>query len=251
MMVQDTFAERLFTMKIKSRLVCFVMTAAMAVCAMTACSDSAENTSSSEWTPHKFGISDTTANGVKLNMTVDEVKAAIGEPDKEENITEDQFIYGEHLNMTYGQMHLSFYDINEGNNLKLGSISSNSPEVIFAGGLHVGNTKDEVLGAFTQEEDTTDLMLYGEKYGSFIYGDLISDYFIERKPTGAIESAYIQDHDAKSDGYYMIIYTYYNPLQWSDDGSSYTGDYYHMVFYVDTATDKVNSILLEHMNALA
>ena len=180
MMVQDTFAERLFTMKINSRLVCFVMTAAMAVCAMTACGDSAENTSSSEWTPHKFGISDTTANGVKLNMTVDEVKAAIGEPDKEENITEDQFIYGEHLNMTYGQMHLSFYDINEGNNLKLSSISSNSPEVNFAGGLHVGNTKDEVLGAFTQEEDTTDLMLYGEKYGSFIYGDLISDYFIER-----------------------------------------------------------------------
>lgn len=226
------------------------MAAAMAVCALTACGDSGENTSSTEWTPHKFDVEDTAANGVKLGMTMEEVKAAIGKPDKEENITEDQFIYGEHINLTYGEMFLSFYDIHEGDDIRLGSISSDSPEVTFAGGLHAGSTKEEVLAAFAQDDNAPDLMFYGTKYGSFIYGDFTDMDFIEKKPTGAIEFAYIQDRDAEVDGYYMIIYNYYNPLQWRDDRSSYTGDYYHLIFYVDSKSDKVTSVLLEHNLAM-
>ena len=57
----------------------------------------------------------------------------------------------------------------------------------------------------------------------------------------------LPDRDAADDGYYMIIYNYYNPLKWSKDGKSYTGDFYHMIFYVDTESDKVKSILLEHL----
>ncbi len=216
---------------------------------LTACGNSDDNTNSTAWTPHKFSVSDAYANGVKLGMTTDEVKKAIGDPDKEDNITEDQFIYGEHLDMTYGKMNLSFYDINEGEDYVLGSISSDSADVIFAGGLHVGSTKEEVLAAYTKEDDAADLMLSGEKYGTFLYGNITSEEFVVQKPTGKIETAFIQDHDAEADGYYMIIYEFYNPLNWSEDATDFTGDYYHIVFYVDTATDKVSSILLEHMKA--
>ena len=152
--------------------------------------------------------------------------------------------------MQYGKMFLSFYDIKEGDNITLSSISADSPDVIFAGGLHVGSTKEEVLAAFTQEENAPDLILADQKYGTFIYGDMTNDDFIEKKPTGTIECAYIQDLDAETDNYYMIIYNYYNPLQWSDDGSSFTGDFYHLVFYMDTESDKVKTVLLEHLAAV-
>ena len=235
---------------IKNRLVCLVMAAAMAACALTACGDPVDNTSSTQWTPHRFGMEDLTANGVKLGMSVEEVKDILGKPDKEENITENQFIYGKHLDLTYGKMTLSFYDIQEGENNTLSSISSDSSEDLFAGGIHVGSTKEEVLATFAQDKNAPDLILYGEKYGSFVYGDMTSDDFIEKKPTGAVENAYIQDRDAQADGYYLIIYNYYNPLKWSDDGSSFTGDYYHMIFYVDSQKNTVNSILLEHQLAM-
>lgn len=236
--------------KIKTRLICILMAAAMTVCALTACGDSGESTFSAEWTPHKFGVEDTEVNGVKLGMTIEEVKAAIGNPDKEENITEDQFIYGEHINLSYGKMFLSFYDINEGDDIRLGSISSDSPEVKFAEGLHAGSTKEEVLAAFAQDDNPPDLIFYGDKFGRFIYGDFTDMDFMEKKPTGAIENAYIQDRDAETEGYYMIIYHYYNPLKWQDDGSSYTGDYYQLVFYLDSKSDKVTSVLLEHNSAM-
>ena len=233
----------------RNKVICFIMAGAMALCAITACGDKdkEDNTSSAAWTPHKVGLEDTAVNGVKLGMTTDEVKNILGEPDKEENITEDQFIFGTHLDLTYGEMHLSFYDINEGDNIVLGSISADSPEVEFAGGLHTDSTKDEVLDAFFKDANATDLVLYGEKFGSFIYGDYTDNDFIEKKPKDSIQFAYVQDRDAADDGYYMIIYNYYNPLKWSKDGKSYTGDFYHMIFYVDTESDKVKSILLEHL----
>lgn len=252
MVRRDNHFRRTDTMKtnIRNRLLCFVMATAMAVCAMTACGESTDNTSSDEWTPHRFGVEDTEANGVRLGMTADEVKKTLGKLDKEAIYTEDQFIYGEHLDLTYGQMILSFYDINEGNDFSLGSISSQSPDVIFAGGLHAGSTRDEVLTTFYRDENAPDLVFYGEKYGSFLYGDITNNDFLERKPTGAIETAYIQDRDAEADGYYMIIYEYYDPLRWSDDQTGFTGDCYHIIFYLDTASDKVSSILLEHMQAM-
>ena len=232
----------------KKRIVTFIMAALMALCALTACGEPVENASSAEsgWKAHKFGTGDLTVNGVSLGMTAEEVKDKLGKPDKEENVTEDQFIYGEHLDINYGKMLLSFYDISGEGNSTLSSISTYSPEVEFPGGLHVGSTKEEVLAAFAQDDNAPDLEFYGEKYGTFIYGDMTSGDFLSKKPTGVIEAAYIQDHDAEEDGYYMMIYTYYNPLKWSEDGNEFSGDYYQLVFYVDTATDKVTSILLSH-----
>ena len=103
------------------------------------------------------------------------------------------------------------------------------------------------MDAFFKDANATDLILYGEKFGSFIYGDYTDNDFIEKKPKDSIQFAYVQDRDAADDGYYMIIYNFYNPLKWSKDGKSYTGDFYHMIFYVDTESDKVKSILLEHL----
>ena len=202
-------------------------------------SSAAEN-----YSPHKFGVEDAAAGGVRIGMTEEQVTEILGEPDDKQNVTNDNFIYGEYTGMRYGKLNLSFYDINEQGDFTLGIIYTESPEVKFAGGLHVGSTKDEVLEAFTHEQELQPLYFstMEESCGDYIYGDVNQSWFLEQKPMEAIECAYINRFGEDGSGYYMMEYYYYNPLDWNADRSAYTGDSYSMVFYVDSETDTVNSI---------
>ena len=81
-----------------------------------------------------------------------------------------------------------------------------------------------------------------ESCGDYIYGDINQSWFLEYKPEGVIECAYINRFGEEYDNSYMMEYYYYNPLDWNADKSAYTGDSYSMVFYLDSATDVVTAI---------
>ena len=189
-------------------------------------------------------MEDAAAKGVRLDMTEQQVTEILGEPDGRQNVTNDNFIYGEYTSMRYGKLNLSFYDINEQGNFTLGIIYTESPEVNFAGGLHVGSTKDEVLKAFTYEKEPAPLYFstMEESCGDYIYGDVNRSLFLENKPTDVIQCAYINRFGEDVDHSYVMEYYYYNPLDWNADKSAYTGDSYSMVFYLDSESDTVTAV---------
>ncbi len=245
-------------MKKTTKMMSLLLAAIMLTCALSACDWGVhpvpeDNTSSSEtFHPHKFGVADAAVKGVKIGMTQEQVKSILGEPDEEENVPDDNFIYGKYIDMTYGGLTLSFYDINEGDALTLGSFSTDSPEVIFAGGLHVGSTKDEVLATFTHDENAKALYFASmeESCGDYIYGDFNSDDFLINKPTGEIQYAYINRYGEDIDDSYMMEYYYYPPLVWNEDEDDYTGECYSMVFYMESGTDIVTDIRISFDLAL-
>ena len=159
-------------------------------------------------------------------------------------VTNDNFIYGEYTSMRYGKLNLSFYDVNEQGNFTLGIIYTESPEVNFVGGLHVGSTKEDVLNVFTHEKEPQPLYFstMEESCGDYIYGDINASWFLENKPKDVIECAYINRFGEDTYNSYMMEYFYYNPLDWTADKSAYTGDSYSMVFYLDSTSDTVTSI---------
>lgn len=244
--------------------ICFLLAAALFCAgALYGCSDSGNAdgskgsgkktgiVSSEPFTPHRFGKSDLTVNGsVTLGMTVEDVKEALGQPDNEETFGNDDFIYGTYTTMKYDNLTLTFYDVMGGKNFLLGSINSDSEDDLFAGGLHVGSTVDEVLTAFTQDEERAPLYYanFEESYGDYIYGDYTRDNFLERRPKGVIEYAFI-DKWAFDNGYmneYTLQYYYADQLTWSEDETAYSGDLYSMIFYVDSDTELVKSIMLSY-----
>ena len=229
-------------------LAAFILTASLISCDRGVNPVPDDGTSSSSaaeaYTPHKFGVEDAAAMGVRLGMAPSQVTDILGEPDDRQNVTNDNFIYGGYTSMRYGKLNLSFYDINEPGNFTLGIIYTESSDVIFAGGLHVGSSKDDVLKAFTHEKEPAPLYIstMEESCGDYIYGDINQSLFLENKPTDVIQCAYINRFGEETDNSYMMEYYYYNPLDWNADKSAYTGDSYSMVFYVDSESDTVTSI---------
>lgn len=199
------------------------------------------------FTPHQFGVEDATVKGVRIGMTQEQVKKILGEPDEVEDGTGDGFIYGTCIDYLYGELSLSFYDVNEGDDLTLGTIFTASPEIKFVGGLHVGCTKDEVLKVFTHDENPEPLYFEGteESCGDYIYGHTNGSLFIEEKPTDEIYCAYFNRYGQDEDNTYMMEYYYYPPLNWNADKSDYIGEYYSMIFYMDGETDTVTDIRIE------
>lgn len=242
-------------MKKTIQLISLILAAVLLTASLAAC-QSAENggaddgisSASEAFAPHKFAVDDAALNGVKIGMTPEHVKKILGEPKSEQLNDRDNFIYGAYLEMEYEGFTLLFYDINEGEDYTLGMISSSSESVNFAGGLHVGSTKDEVLAAFTHEEDPQPLYFSDmeESCGDYIYGEINSSQFIEYKPEGVIQVAYFNRYAEDMENSYMMEYYYYNPLDWSADKSSFTGDCYSMVFYVESETDTVTSIRISY-----
>ena len=228
-------------------LAAMLLTASLASCDPAekgGTNEAAVSSSSEKYTPHRFGVADAAASGVKIGMTEEQVTEILGQPDDRQSVTNDNFIYGEYVSMRYGKLNLSFYDINEQGDFTLCIIYSESPEVKFAGGLHVGSTKNDVLEAFTHEQEPQPLYFSTteESCGDYIYGDINQSWFLEYKPEGVIECAYINRFGEEYDNSYMMEYYYYNPLDWNADKSAYTGDSYSMVFYLDSATDVVTAI---------
>lgn len=215
-------------------------------------SSNVAGTSSAEvFTPHHFGKSDLTVNGtISLGMTVEEVKAILGQPDSEGTFPNDNFIYGTYIALKYGDLRLTFFDAAGGDVFTLGIVNSSSEKDVFAGGLHVGSTKEDVLAAFTKDDESEPLYFAGieESYGDYIYGNFNRGNFEEFKPQGSIEYAYTNkwglDNGYETD--YTMEYYYADPLIWSEDGEGYSGDLYSMIFTVDGETDLVENIMLNY-----
>lgn len=236
-------------------LAAMLLTASLASCDPAekgGTNDAAVSSSSEKYTPHRFGVADAAASGVKIGMTEEQVTEILGQPDDRQSVTNDYFIYGEYVSMRYGKLNLSFYDINEQGDFTLCIIYSESPEVKFAGGLHVGSTKNDVLEAFTHEQEPQPLYFSTteESCGDYIYGEYNSTQFVEFKPEGVVQYAYINRFGEDNDNSYMMEYYYYNPLEWNVLKDGYTGDYYNMVFYMEEEGDTVTSILISHDMAM-
>lgn len=203
------------------------------------------------FTPHRFSKSDLTVNGnISLGMTVAEVKEVLGQPDSEGTFRNDDFIYGAYTALTYGDLSLTFFDAGGGDNFLLGTIWSKSASDIFAGGLHVGSTADEVIAAFTRDEEAEPLYFAGleESYGDYLYGNYTRDSFLEYKPKGALEYAYINKWGLDN-GYeteYTLEYYCGDPLVWNEDETAFSGELYSIIFYVDSETDLVKNIMLSY-----
>lgn len=214
-------------------------------------SDDVSSVSSDEFIPHKFGKSDLTVNDkIRLCMTVEEVKAILGEPDSEITNANDDFIYGKYTNMKYGGLSLTFYDVSGGDELTLGIINSSSESDKFANGLSAGSSSEELFYVFTKSEDNLPLYFGGleDCYGSYVYGSYTSEAFIEEKPMEEIQYAYINKWGVDN-GYeneYTIEYYYFDPLEWNDEQTKYSGSYYSMIFYMDAESDLVTSISLTY-----
>lgn len=206
------------------------------------------SSSQGDFSPHKFGVEDAAVNGVKLGMTEEQVTAILGDPNEKQNITNDNFIYGEYTDYRYDNMNLTFYDVNEKGDFSLGIVYTDSPKVKFVNGLHVGSTKDDILKTFTQDDDPQPLYMPGveESFGDFIYGSMIKEDFVYEKPEGEIQIAYINRYGEEDSGEYMMEYYYYPPLTWNDGYTGFTGDCWSMVFYMDSETDTVTTIRLNH-----
>ena len=242
-------------MKRTNRLMSLLLAMILLTASLSACDwgvhpvpEDGVSSASETFTPHKFGPDDATVNGVRMGMTQEQVKKILGEPDEINDDTGDGFIYGVCIDYTYGGMTLSFFDVNEGDNLTLGYIVIDSPEVKIVGGLHVGCSKDEVLKVFTYEDNPEPLYFdeVEESVGDYIYGDINASVFLERKPTEEMRFAYINRYDEDYDHTYMMEYYFYPPLNWNADKSEYTGDYYGMIFYMDGETDTVTDIRIEY-----
>lgn len=201
-----------------------------------------------EFDPHPFGMDDLTVNGnVRLGMKPDEVREIMGQPDSEQTLTDD-FIYGQHVRMTYGGLSLTFYDVDGGEDYTLGIISASSDEPMFSCGLRVGCTADEVIAAFTRSEEVEPLYFpyIEESCGDYLYGTYTMEDFLLEKPEGVVQYAYINRYGMEDSHEYLLEYYFVNPLIWQGEYSGYSGDYYSMVFYVDADTDLVTAINLNY-----
>lgn len=223
----------------------------MAGCSNTFIKGDTSSVSSVEFIPHKFGRDDLTVNGkISLGMTIDEVKEKLGQPDNESTFTEGEFIYGKYTSLIYGDMSLTFFDVNGGDAFTLGIIATASEKDEFAGGLHVGATEEEVLAAFTRSDEK--LPLYfdesEESYGDYVYGSFTRDDFISEKPKSEIQYAYINRWSVDN-GYsneFTIEYYYFDPLIWNEDETEYSGYGYSLIFCMDNESGLVNSISLNY-----
>ena len=204
----------------------------------------------SEYVPHKFGKSDLnvlSVNGnITLGMSIKDVKKKLGEPESEQDkkISDSAQLNAKQL--VYGDLTLTFFGMIE--DYILGSIETTSENDVFAGGLHVGSTSNEVLTAFTTSDEKAPLYFStdAESYGDYVYGSFNSDEFYELKPEGEIQYAYINNLEANEgiSDEYTIEYYYYDPLKWNDTG--YTAHCYSLIFKVDKPSEQVKSVSLEY-----
>ena len=244
-------------MKNTIKIIGLLLAASILTCALAACNlglkevpeETVSSSASTEpFTPHPFGVEDAAYKDVKIGMTPEHVKKLLGEPRSEELVTNDNFIYGAYIDMEYENISFLFYDLNEGEDYTLGSINAKTPDAKFTGGLHIGSTKEDVLRVFTHTDNPEPLYFSNveESCGDYIYGNINSTWFIENKPTGVIQYAYINRFGEEIDNSYMMEYYYYNPLDWNADKTQFTGDCYSMVFYMDSETDLVKDIRITH-----
>lgn len=259
-------------MKKAVRTACLLVSAIMLACALSAChrdvnpAPETDDSSTASFTPHPFGPEDAVVNGMQMGVTtLTQAREILGEP---EDIFTDEWhawYEGSYTNVIVDnacRSLLEFYDIGRNGSEKLTAVrAEESPDFTFVNGLHVGSTKDEVLATFTYEEHPAPLYfqsllkrdaegnyIYDEPAGTYIYGDTNSTWFIETRPTGAMQYAYMELRPKEYGNGYTMTYEYCEPLVWhdgeNDGGSEFTGVCYRLIFFLDGETDTVTDISL-------
>ena len=208
--------------------------------------------------PHRFGKDDLTVNGtITLGMTIDEVKEILGEPISEE-VADDDIYEPYNRMLEYDGLWLFFFDRDGKRAFKLSNIASTEASDIaqFAFGLHVGSKAEDVIAAFTCDENRRPLYseMSGEEVGEILYGDYLPGGWYKNdsdkdKPTDLIQSA-CKDVKCEEDEflpgdeltYYYLKYYYADQAIWNDDGDNLGS--YCLQFTVDIESDTVIHINL-------
>ncbi len=148
-------------------------------------------------TATKFNYDDLTIGSVKYNMTVAEVEAVYGQPDKVINVAATEQDGQGHASTAagdavteekvyvYGSKHLGFYYMD--GNYRLTSVESTDVKDKFARGLSVGDTLDDILSAYYRDVNCMNNNYYSADataaLGKYLYGSYTMDSLDMVKPT--------------------------------------------------------------------
>lgn len=184
----------------------------------------------------KFDKEDSVIEGLKLGMTEEEVKASFGEPESIEEVDHDTFIYGKYIVYQYTGMTLMFYDVEEKDELLLGSVYINGNFVGLTNGLRVGFSAEEVKNAYADDGEHRPTS-ENEPWGYFLYGDYL--YTSENEYALPEKYEQVAFYTVPSDemGDYYISYDCMTPM-----GDSFED--VGLVFYID-ASDTITGIRWE------
>lgn len=190
----------------------------------------------SETAKAKFDKDDSVIEGLKLGMTKEEVKTSFGEPESIEEVDQDTFIYGKYIVYKYTGMTLMFYDVEEKDELLLGSVYIDGNFVRLTNGLRVGFTAEEVKKAYADDGEHRPTS-ENEPWGYFLYGDYLytseKDYALPKK----YEQVAFYTVPSNEMGDYYISYDCITPM-----GNSFED--VGLVFYID-ANDTITGIRWE------
>lgn len=182
----------------------------------------------------RFDREEPIVEGLSLGMTQEQVREVFPAPDRVETVTEDSFLFGEHVDYQYDGMELSFYDLTGGGDLLLGSVYIHGGTVRLYNGLRPGFTAEEVRACWY--DDGEERPLGGdEPWGRMIYGDYLYTSETGYAPPGRYEQSAFYTLPYGDDGSWYITYSCYTPI----------GDALEQVdltFYID-ADDLVTGIL--------
>ena len=233
-------------MKTTTRILSLLLTALILTTSLVSCGEKEE-----KFTPHQFGLDDAGVNGIRLTMTENEVTKILGKPDSRKE-ADSEFFISKVVTMRYGKLELEFSTSNGSKELPLSVIATESPDIQFAGGLHVGSTKAEILETFTH--DDRELPYYtvdpDNPFGTYIYGNINMSSFDVTVPTKDVQYAYFDLSDQETEDQYTMCYVYI-PKPYYNEETSYLGFViYYMIFYMDSKTDTATKIELMYNNAV-
>ncbi|HNX14041.1 MAG TPA: hypothetical protein PK854_01350 [Oscillospiraceae bacterium] len=175
---------------------------------------------------------------IKLGLTMDEVRAVLGEPTKIEDsddLEENLFFYGHYYNWYYGDdFVLKFYDFNGiyTDEFQLGSVWSQSSAYQLPSGLTVGDPFIKVIDTNALDSNFgKDVIGYNdEPFGFYLYGGFTKEDF-ETIPTIEMAgTAYVNTYGGTvaGDGSCMVIY------EWYPRGSFGTENSFSLIFDINS-----------------
>ena len=85
-------------MKKSTKIIPLLLAAVILAASLASCDwgvnpvpEDATSSAAKNYTPHKFGVEDAAAGGVRIGMTEEQVTEILGEPDDKQNVTNDNF----------------------------------------------------------------------------------------------------------------------------------------------------------------
>ena len=202
---------------------------------------SSEEVSSEMPRKHRFDPSDCEIDGTKPGMTTSEVKEILGKPNREIRYSANS-IHGAIIDWQYDNYWLEFYDWSKDEPMRLSHIyindQSTASEFTITGGLHLGNTEEEVLSCFdnthTAGFSAPETVLY-DNSGIDRFSPC---EFYKDMPQEAIEYA----SRAAYDDSIIIEYFYLEPPVWNEERTEFTTKVYELRFYISKESNTVVEI---------